>query len=88
MDDFTDDFEDDYDGRDDFTEETPEEEHPDEEPADEQEIEEAQFEAPSWESIAFFGAMAEQISEDERERLRIEREMNNDQNKDEHEENI
>ncbi|RPH51692.1 MAG: hypothetical protein EHM85_05655 [Desulfobacteraceae bacterium] len=77
MDDFTDDFEDDYDGGDDFTEETPEEEHPDEGPV-EHEIEEAQFEAPSWESIAFFGAMAEHIAEDEK----IEREMKKDEDED------
>jgi len=83
MDDFTDDINGDYDGGDDFTDETPEEEHADEEHI-EQEIEEAHFEAPSWESIAFFGAMAEQIAEDEKARLRIEREMN----KDEDEENI
>jgi len=83
MDDFTDDINDDYDGGDDFTDETPEEEHADEGPI-EHEIEEAQLEAPSWESIAFFGAMAEQISEDERERLRIEKDMK----KDEDEENI
>ena len=83
MDDFTDDINDDYDGGDDFTDETPEEEHADERPI-EHEIEEAHFEAPSWESIAFFGAMAEQIADDERERLRIERDMK----KEEDEENI
>ena len=82
MDDFIDDINDDYDGGDDFTDEAPEEEHADEGPI-EHEIEEAQFEAPSWESIAFFGAMAEEIA-DEKERLRIEREMT----KDEDEENI
>ncbi len=82
MDDFEDSFDggdDDYDGGDNFTDETPEEEHADEEPADEHEIEEAHFEAPSWESIAFFGAMAEQIADEERELLRIEREMDEDE---------
>jgi len=37
-----------------------------------------------WQEIAMFGALSEQISEDERERLRIEREMN----KKEDEENL
>ena len=64
-DDFIDDINDDYDGGDDFTDETQEEEHADEGPV-EHEIEEAHFEAPSWESIAFFGAMAEEISEERR----------------------
>lgn len=83
MDDFMDDINDDYNGENDFTDETPEEEHADEGPI-EQEIEEAHFEAPSWESISFFGAMAEQISDEESDLLRIKREMN----KKEDEENL
>ena len=41
-----------------------------------------------WQEIALFGALSEEIADDERERLRIEREMNNDQNKEEDEENL
>jgi len=37
-----------------------------------------------WQEIAMFGALSEEIADDERERLRIEREMN----KDEDEKNI
>ena len=37
-----------------------------------------------WQEIAMFGALSEEIADDERERLRIEREMN----KDEDEENL
>jgi len=87
MDDFIDDdINDDYDGGDDFTDETPEEEHADEGPI-EHEIEEAELcecDGLGWEEIAFLGAMSEQIAEDKRERLRIEREMN----KKEDEENL
>ena len=72
-----DDFEDDFDGGDDFTDEVPEEEYPDEEPV-EPEMEDAELcecDGLGWEEIAFLGAMSEQIADDERERLRIERYM-------------
>jgi hypothetical protein len=85
-DDFMDDINDDYDGGDDFTDETPEEEHADEGPI-EREIEGGEFiecDGLGWEEIAFLGAMSEQIADDERERLRIERDMK----KEEDEENI
>ncbi len=32
-----------------------------------------------WEEVAMFGALSEQIAEEERERLKIEREMNKDE---------
>ena len=41
-----------------------------------------------WQEIALFGALSEEIANDEKARLRIEREMNNDQNKEEDEENL
>ena len=41
-----------------------------------------------WQEIAMFGALSEEIADDEKARLRIEREMNNDQNKEEDEENL
>lgn len=81
-----DDFEDSFDGGDDFTDEVPEEEYPDKEPV-EPEMEDAELcecDGLGWEEIAFLGAMSEQIANDERERLRIERDMK----KEEDEENI
>jgi len=77
-----DDFEDGFDGGDDFTDEAP----ADEEPV-EIEIEATELngcDALSWEDIAFFGALSEQIADEEKERLRIMRETK----KDEDEENI
>ena len=81
-----DDFEDDYDEGDDFMDGAPEEEYPDEEPV-EPEMEDAELcecDGFGWEEIAFLGALSEQIADEEKERLRIERDMK----KEEDEENI